>query len=348
MTAPPPSASPCAVSVSIINYRTAEMTIRCVESALADLDGVGGGDPIDGHVVVVDNRSGDGSADAIAAWIDRAGVGARVTLVRSATNSGFSGGHNQGVAARRAEAYLVLNSDALVRPGAVGALLAALRADPGLGIVGPRIEHEDGAPQISCFRFPSPWSELARGAGIAALDRALSRRAVAIGIEPDPAEIEWTTFACVLLRGSMAEAVGPMDEGYFMYFEDADYCLRAARAGWRVGHAPQARVVHFRGGSAPVKKLAAARKRLPGYFYAARTRFLHAAHGRAGLLAANLAWVLGRGLSFLKLLAGRTPRRVEREALDMWINVLDPRGDRRAPADAQAGPVAAPETERAA
>ena len=81
---------------------------------------------------------------------------------------------------------------------------------------------------------------------------------------PDPAEIGWASFACILLRGEMVSAIGPMDEGYFLYFEDAEYCLRARRAGWRVAYVPEARVVHFRGGSGPVKALARARTELGG------------------------------------------------------------------------------------
>lgn len=323
------SGARCEMVVSIINYRTPEMTIRCVESVLADIGGR------DVQVVVVDNRSDDGSADAIAQWIEAAGAAERVTLLRSRTNSGYSGGHNQGVAARAAETVLILNSDALVRPGALAALSEALRRNPRAGLAAPLLEHEDGVAQISCFRFPSPVSEFTRGAGLAALTSLFRSRQVALSVAPAPEEIEWVSFACVLLRRDMIEEIGPMDEGFFMYFEDAEYCLRARRAGWEIVHVPQARVVHLRGGSAPVKSLAKARKRVPAYFYASRARFLHAAYGHSGLLAANLLWTLGRGLSFLKVFDGRWPKRVRREATDLWINFLSPRGDRRAPEGAE-------------
>jgi N-acetylglucosaminyl-diphospho-decaprenol L-rhamnosyltransferase len=113
------------IVVSIINYRTGEMTIDCVKSVLADIGA------LDVHVAVVDNRSDDGSADRIAAWIEAQSPRPPVSLVRSATNSGYSGGHNQGMGYREAEAYLILNSDAVLRPGALSTLLEALRADPG-------------------------------------------------------------------------------------------------------------------------------------------------------------------------------------------------------------------------
>ena len=148
---------------------------------------------------------------------------------------------------------------------------------------------------------------------------------------PAAGQIGWASFACILLRGAMVRAIGPMDEGYFLYFEDTEYCLRAARAGWPLAYVPQARAVHFRGGSGPVKAMAAAKKRLPGYFYASRTRFLYQSQGVFGVLSANLAWVLGRGIAQLRrLLAKPVPRSNDRELRDIWINALSPLGDGRA------------------
>ena len=317
------------IAVSIINYRTAELTLQCVRSVLGDMDG------IDGRVVVVDNLSGDGSAEAIEAWIAETGD-PRVTLVRSETNSGFSGGHNQGIAAAEADHYLVLNSDALLRPGFLGSILAAADAHPEAGFIAPRLAWEDGAPQVSCFRFPGPASELIRGANTAQVTRALKRREVALGTDPDPAEIEWASFACILLRAEMVREIGPMDEGYFLYFEDAEYCLRGRRAGWGIVHAPRAVAVHFRGGSGPVKALAKAKKRMPAYYYASRTRFLYQAHGRAGLLAANAAWLLGRAIAQVRRLFGKPVYAMaETEMRDIWINATTPLGPRRAPWEAQ-------------
>jgi GT2 family glycosyltransferase len=205
-----------ALTVSIINYRTPEMTTRCAASALEDLARSG----VDGRVVIVDNASGDGSAEALEAWAAARPAGTPVTVLRSDTNSGFSGGHNRGMAAAPAGLYLLLNSDALLRPGACAALLAAARARPRAGLFAPRIEHEDGTPQVSAFRFASTLSEFARGANTGWVDRLTGARR-ALGPDPDPEEIDWVSFACVALRGAMVDGIGPMDEGYFLYFEDA-------------------------------------------------------------------------------------------------------------------------------
>lgn len=307
------------ITVSIINYRTGPMTLDCVRSVLSDA----GRRPV--HVVVVDNRSDDGSADLIGDWIAAQHPAVPVTLVRSATNSGYSGGHNQGMSAMPADHYLILNSDALLRPGFFDALHAAIARHPDAGMLVPRLEGEDGHVQVNCFRFAGPTSEFIRGAMSGPVTKLLKHRVVALEADPADAQIEWASFACILLNGAMVARIGLMDEGYFLYFEDSEYCLRARRAGWPIMRAPQAVAVHFRGGSGPVKELARARKRAPEYYYRSRSRFMTQAHGRAGLIAANLAWYSGRLLAQLRRLAGKPVHRAaEAEARDLWIGAADP------------------------
>lgn len=312
--------------VSIINFRTADMTLACIASVLEDI-----GD-LDVQIVVVDNASGDGSDDVIADWIAVQPEGTPVRLVRSATNSGFSGGHNQSFETLEAEYYLVLNSDGLLRPGFLRRILEAADANPEAGLVSPSILAEDGTVQVSAFRFHSPVSELVRGAETGPLTKLLPGGVVALQPPADPAAVEWVSFACVLLRGEMIRRIGPMDEGYFLYFEDSEYCLRARRTGWKIAYAPEAEMIHYHGGSGEVVASEQARRRLPAYYYASRTRFLYQAHGRAGLWAANLLWHLGRGIAQTRRLFGKpVPRAVAGEARDLWINAGNPLGPRLAP-----------------
>lgn len=322
---------PTTLSVSIINYRTGDLTIACVQSVLEAARAETG---LSIHTVVVDNASGDGSADQIANWIEQTGVAAQVTLVRSPTNTGFAGGHNQGITARPSDFVLLLNSDAAMRPGAFSALMQAAQNAPDTGFFAPRLEDPDGTPQVSCFRAHSPRSELIRTAVTGAVTRALKRHEVALGLDPEPAQIEWMSFACILLRRDMIDAIGLMDDGYFLYFEDAEYGLRGRRAGWGCAYVPEARVIHYRGGSGPVKALQKAKKRLPRYYYCARSRFFHQHYGHTGLLAANLCWHLGRVIAHLRWLAGRRPvPMAAHEARDIWINFTTPLGPRGAPGE---------------
>jgi len=317
------------LAVSIINFRTGDLTLQCVQSVLDDL-----GD-VNARIIVVDNCSEDGSAEQIEEWIAAAPPGTPVDLVRSATNSGFSGGHNQGIGACDANWYLVLNSDAVLRQGFTQDILSvANAASASTGFIVPKLEGDDGVVQPNCFRFSTPISELLRSANTGFVTRLFKRFEVSLGREPDVPAMQWASFACILLRHDMVKSIGPMDEGYFLYFEDAEYCLRAGRAGWGLERAPNACAVHFRGGSGPVKALAAAKKRLPPYFYSSRSRFLYQAHGQAGLILANLLWHVGRGIAHARRLVGRAaPPATEHEARDIWINATTPLGPRRAPGE---------------
>jgi GT2 family glycosyltransferase len=160
---------------------------------------------------------------------------------------------NLGVKELDAEFYLLVNSDTLLRGGAIASMLAALGGDPEVGAVSPRLEWPDSAPQESCFRFHSPASELISSSGTGLVLRALSSSEVPLRVSDADTNPEWTSFACIMIRQSVFEQVGLLDDGYFMYYEDVEFCYRARRAGWKIANHPASRVVHLRGGSSSVK-----------------------------------------------------------------------------------------------
>ncbi|MDZ7629303.1 MAG: glycosyltransferase family 2 protein [Parvularculaceae bacterium] len=317
----------CAVGVVVINYKSAGLIRDCVSALGPDLEA------LDARIAVVDNFSNDGSAEEIDRWLSEGPAWKRrIHIIRSKTNSGFSGGNNQGIAALDARFYLLINSDAIVRPGALHQLLETAAQEKDAGIIAPRLEDPDGTAQVSCFRFHSPLSEFLSAAQTGPLDALFRFAIVPVPVVETRAECQWVSFACILVRREALEAAGPMDEGYFMYFEDADYCARVRRAGFRIVYEPAARVIHLRGGSAPVKALMKAKKRPPAYYYAARTRYFRKWCGPLGPLAANLMWTAGRGVAHLRALFGKpAPVLCEHQGTDHWINWRDPLGDRRAP-----------------
>lgn len=317
----------CAVGVVVINFRTADLVKNCLASLGPELEAN------DARVAVVDNFSNDGSAEKIAAWLTTGEIWkSRIFLVRSPSNEGFSGGNNIGVAAFDAAHYLLLNSDTLARPGALAALVAASAREKDAGIVAPRLEDEDGAPQFSCFRFHSPLSEFLGAAQTGPLDRLLRFAVVPMPVSDKLMRCEWASFACVMINRAGLDDAGPMDDGYFMYFEDADYCRALKKKGWGVVYEPAARVVHLRGGSSPVKASMQAKKRPPAYYYAARTRYFRKWYGPFGLYAANLSWLAGRGVARFRSLFGKpAPALCEHQDKDQWTNWRAPLGDRRAP-----------------
>lgn len=314
------------LGVVIINYRTPNLTIDCLGSLAGDLE------QVDGEVVVVDNCSGDGSAEKIEQWISTSSIAKRTRLLRSQSNSGFSGGNNQGVAALNADFYLLLNSDTRIRGGALSALLASAAQHPQAGAIGPRLEDEDATIQQSAFRFISPMSEFLGAASSRPVSRLLKHFEVALPVGDAPVTCDWVSFACILLRREAVEAAGLMDDGYFMYFEDADYCNALLRAGWRTFYDPVPRVIHLRGGSSPVKLAIARRARPPAYYYAARMRYFRKKFGPLGPAAANFAWYAGRAIAWLRPLGGKpVPPACKNQAIDIWTNWRAPLSDRKAP-----------------
>jgi GT2 family glycosyltransferase len=303
----------------VINYRTPELVISCLESLLPQLNAA------EHTVVVVDNNSNDGSVLELKQWIGSHDGRGLAQLICSQHNLGFSGGNNLGMNSCDADYYLLLNSDTIVRPNAISTLLQTAENRADAGIVSPRLEWPDGVPQESCFRFPTPLSELIFAAQTGPITSVLKRFDVPIAVGDTTVSPSWTSFACVLLRRQMLEEIGLMDEGFFLYYEDVELCHRARKAGWEIAHDPAARVVHLRGGSSPVKRLAARQKALPRYYYESRSRYFYLAYGHLGLTLANTLWWLGRCVSKGRELTGqRPPTLPKRQWRDIWTNWLYP------------------------
>lgn len=307
------------LSIVIVNYRTPKLVIDCLTSLQDEVE-VGRD-----VVVVVDNASGDDSIEDIERAVVENQWSDFVKVIPSPVNGGFSAGNNLGIKAVKADAYLLLNSDTIVRPGAIKSLLQAMATYPEAGLISPRLEWLDGTPQISCFRYLSPVSELIKAARTGPITKLLNKYDVPLPVSDKPIKPQWTSFACVLVRHEVIEQIGLMDEGYFMYFDDVDYCRKAINAGWQILHYPQAKVVHLRGGSSSVKAELAARKRPKPYYYASRTRYYTTFYGSVGLAIANTFWLAGRSISLVReLVRSKQPHTCEREAQDIWQNWRSP------------------------
>jgi hypothetical protein len=303
---------PVRICAVIVNFRTARLTLGCVASLRPQLSR-----PHD-HVYVVDNASGGNEVQVLHEHVRAEGLSDLVTIIAHDVNGGFSAGNNVVLQTVSASYYLLANSDTLFRPGAVAALLEAAARHPDAAVIGPQLENRDGSVLVSCFRFPRPLSETIRSADTSVVTRLLSRYVIPLPVADLPSMPEWTSFAAVLIPGSALQRIGLLDPGYFMYFEDTDYCRRASAAGFAVLHWPKARVVHLEGQSAGAGD-PARRGRRPSYYYMSRARYYTSAFGCAGLACANLCWLIGRPLSFLReLLAGRAAAVPRGECIQIW------------------------------
>ncbi|MEY8210997.1 MAG: glycosyltransferase family 2 protein [Gammaproteobacteria bacterium] len=308
------------LTIIIINYNTPKLVIDCLNSLLPELS------CLEAKVLVVDNASNDNSCELIQYWISEQNISEEIELIASADNTGFSGGNNLGINYVDSEYYLLVNSDTLVRKGAIDLLLKAAQKDKEVGLISPRLEWPDATPQESCFRFHTPISELISSAKTGLITKIFKQFNVPFKVSEQATYYDWTSFACVLVKAQVFNDVGLMDDGYFMYYEDVAFAYKAQQAGWKVLNVPDAHVVHLRGGSSPVKSQAKQRKRLPRYFYESRTRYFYQVYGGKGLLMANLCWSLGYLVSLLRSLLSSSfePAASKCQWKDVWTNYFCP------------------------
>jgi GT2 family glycosyltransferase len=233
------------LSILILNYNTREHLRACLESLQHEGSTSLGGGPIQAEVLVVDNASRDGSAEMVATHFPW------VALIRSPRNGGFAYGNNQGLARSRGAAILLLNPDTLMPSGGIGGLLGALVAHPEAGIVGPRLLRPNGSMHLACRRsFPTPSIAFYRLSGLSQLFPGSPRfgRYNLTFVDPRiPLDVDSVCGACLLIRRSVVDRVGPLDERFFMYGEDLDWCLRTREAGWTVRYEPDVVVQHQHG-----------------------------------------------------------------------------------------------------
>lgn len=294
--------------IVIVNYRTASLTIDCLRSLAPEMATL----PPNTRVAVTDNASPDDSVAHLERAIRDNAWGSWAQLVPLPRNGGFAYGNNEAIrpaiSSKDPPDYvLLLNPDTLVRAGAVRALLDFMDANPKVGIAGSRLEHPDGKPQRSAFRFPGALSELEEGLRLSVVSKVLKPFVVA---PPPPAEscrVDWVAGASMIARRGVFESVGLMDEAYFMYYEEVDFCRRASRAGWPCWYVPASRVVHLVGQSSGVTDETKPKKRQPAYWFASRRRYFRTHTGAVRTFLADTFFVVGHALYKATVVARRKP-----------------------------------------
>ena len=229
------------ISIVIVSYNGREHLRRCLASLAAHPPAV------ESEVIVVDNDSRDGSAPMVASEFPN------VRLLRMPRNLGFAAGANRGARDAAGEAVVLLNPDSEIEADPFAPMLAYLRENADAGIVAPQLLNPNGSLQLSCRSFPSfsvalfnRYSLLTR---LFPRNRYSKRYLLSDWQHDSIREVDWVSGACLMVRRSLFEQIGMLDEGYFMYIEDVDLCQRAHRAGYKVVYLPQVSVVHHIGRS---------------------------------------------------------------------------------------------------
>ena len=305
------------LSIIVVSYNTREITLACLRSLLDQTSGVAF------ETLVVDNNSSDGSADAIAAEFPL------VTLVRLTENIGFARANNLAAERAAGEFLLLLNPDTVVLDAAVQRLVAFARAHPDAGVWGGRTLYADGSLNpTSCWRRMTLWSAFARGVGLGSLfrgSRLFDPEAMGEWPRDSVRRVDIVTGCFFLITADLWRRLGGFDPAFFMYGEEADLCLRAARMGARPMITPDATIIHLGGASEKVRgdkmvRLFTAHARL-------MRRHWSPLRARLGLLTLRL-WAGTRALAWRLLLPLKTGGR---ESADAWASVWRRRREWLAP-----------------
>ncbi len=298
------------VSVIVVSWNVWSWLAPCLRSIRQALG------RLEGEIIVVDNASTDGTPERVREAFPE------VRLLINPANRGFPAANNQGMAVARGRYFFLLNPDTVVLDQAIEELVTFADAHPDVGVVGPQLLNPDGSVQSSRRRFPTFWTALFESTWWQpwAPRSILTHYYVLDRPDHEIQEVDWVTGAAMLVRREVVERVGPMDEGFFMYAEELDWCRRIRQAGWRVFYYPPAKVIHYGGRSSDqvpaLQHLA---------FQRSKIRYFRKHHGtwaaaalRAFLIAQYL-WQIG--VEGSKALLGHKPA-MRRERMRIYMRVV--------------------------
>jgi O-antigen biosynthesis protein len=229
------------VSVVIVNYNVRDFLHHAIVSLTKALKG------ISSEILVVDNASDDGSVEMVKRTFPR------VRLFASPINLGFAKGNNLALRQARGEYLLLINPDTLVQEDTIGRMVDFFEGHPDVGLAGCKILNPDGSFQLPCRRsFPTPWVAFTKMTGLSRLfprSRLFGRYNLTYLSPDETYEIDAVSGSFMMLRKSVYDEVGGLDEDFFMYGEDLDWCYRIQKSGWKIYYVHSTQIVHYKGES---------------------------------------------------------------------------------------------------
>ena len=289
------------VTISIVSLNTRELLAACLRSVLTTTR-------VTFDVHVVDNGSSDGSTAMVAVDFPQ------VRLTRSGSNRGFAAANNCAIREADSRYVLLLNPDTIVSPQTVGDLVSFMDDHADVGICGPKIMFPDGRFQSCGYRFPTLISEVRQSKNVNWLLRRLVGTEPPLQVEAVPFDVDWVDGACLLIRREALSDVGFLDEQFFLYAEELDWCFRARKAGWRVCALPDVEMVHYQGqSSAQMSDFSLA------HLVETRLRYYRKNHGVTTAAITSLVYAMG---SVHQLKRDRRKAKVKLQATIRWWRTL--------------------------
>lgn len=282
-----------------VNYKTPELTIKCIESVAREREQNAPGLTM----CIVDNDSQDGSVELIRSAVNENGWFDWVSVVAAPRNGGFSYGNNIALrsalekpASEHPDFFWLLNPDLEIEPGAALELIRFMKEHPKAGMATGTSLNREGEIQSSAYRHFTPLNEFLGTLQLGFLERLFSSSMLVIPLNNEPQQAVWLSGASLMIRREVIDDVGLMDEGYFLYFEETDWCLRAGRAGWELWYVPTSRILHLEGAATGLSMNEVVKPRRPAYWFESRHRFFLKNYGPLKTLLADSGHLLGHML----------------------------------------------------
>jgi N-acetylglucosaminyl-diphospho-decaprenol L-rhamnosyltransferase len=281
-----------------VNYKTSSLVTDLIASLTPDLNSLG-----HTHMVIVDNASGDDSVGYLNKYINDNNLD-WVTVIASENNRGYAAGNNLAVNSVLEknvvfERVWFLNPDTKVKAVAGAELIKAMNNN-NLHIVGSRLEDADGTLQCSHFNFPGILSELSSGLRLGVFDRLLKKHLVRTEPSSSAIQTDWLAGASFMVSNKYINKIGLIDDAYFLYFEELDFCLQGQRNNMPCWYIPSSRVYHAVGAATGISDQSKKAPRRPQYWFDSRRRFFLKNYGVIKLVCCDLAFIMGYAIWLLR------------------------------------------------
>jgi GT2 family glycosyltransferase len=281
--------------VVVVSYRVTDLTIDCLRALSIEIARMPGA-----RVALCENGTGKDAADRLTRAIQENNWNTWVELTVLYPNRGFTGGNNAVIRPALAsedppDYVLLLNADTIVQERALDAMVEFMDAHPKAGVAGSMLISPDGTIESTPFRFPGVASEFDCALRLGIVSKLLWPWNVVLPKRQGSFRVGWVSGASLILRRTMMEQIGLLDEGLYTYFDDPDICLRARRAGWETWYVPESRVIHLGGASTGLTGKRVAQRR-PPYWFQARRRYYLKNYGALYAALVDAAFISGYAL----------------------------------------------------
>lgn len=301
------SYEPVDLSIIIVSWNTRDITLNCLKSVYENLK-----NDIKFEVILVDNGSKDGSVESVKASFSQG------LVIENRKNLGFAKANNLALAKMRGRYALLLNSDVIITPNSVQRMREFMDSNPHAGAVGVQLLREDGSKQNSVANFPSLATELLNKS---ILKRIFPKKYFGKDFLLSPCEVESLIGACIMVRKKTIDEIGPLDEDYFFFLEETDWCFRMRKGGWNIFHLPHIQVYHLQGQSVKKEPVLARIE-----YFRSRYKFFEKHRGEASTYVLRLGLFVKLFIDIVSmLLSSLVPikdRTKSREKLHVLIRVL--------------------------